>query len=160
MTKVRSARLEVVKRAAARSAADDLTLFDDGDEEAVRAVRQELQPVDLSARSHMLSRRYDLDTDEWGIATSAMDPPWRAPDAANGGLSGMRPESRPCQTLTLAEAAVALGIGRSTAYKLAKQGAFPVPVLEIGPVMRISKVHLDRYLATAVPIRPGADALS
>jgi excisionase family DNA binding protein len=59
-----------------------------------------------------------------------------------------------CQTLSLAEAAQVLGIGRSTAYKLARQGALPVPVLEIGPVLRVSAVHLERYLATAVPIRP------
>lgn len=60
------------------------------------------------------------------------------------------------QTATLAEAARVLGIGRSTAYKLAKQGALPVPVLEIGPVMRVSLAHLERYLDTGVPIRSGS----
>jgi excisionase family DNA binding protein len=59
-----------------------------------------------------------------------------------------------CQTVSLAEAAQVLGIGRSTVYKLARQGALPVPVLEIGPVLRVSAVHLARYLATAIPIRP------
>jgi excisionase family DNA binding protein len=58
------------------------------------------------------------------------------------------------RTLSLAEAAEMLGIGRSTAYRLAQQGALPVPVLEIGPVLRVSLVHVERYLETGLPVRP------
>ena len=61
------------------------------------------------------------------------------------------------QTVTLAEAAEVLGIGRSTAYKLAKKGELPVPVLVIGPLMRVSLVHLQRYLETGIPIGSGSD---
>ncbi len=66
-----------------------------------------------------------------------------------------RIETGSCQTLSLAEAAVVLGIGRSTAYRLAKQGGLPFPVLEIGPVLRVSLAHLERYLHTAMPIPAG-----
>jgi excisionase family DNA binding protein len=61
------------------------------------------------------------------------------------------------RTVSLAEAAAMLGIGRSTAYKLAKQGALPVPVLEIGPVLRVSLVHVERYLETGLAVRPPDD---
>ena len=56
--------------------------------------------------------------------------------------------------LSLAEAAEMLGVGRSTVYKLAKQGALPVPLLEIGPVLRVSLVHVERYPETGLPVRP------
>jgi len=35
-------------------------------------------------------------------------------------------------TLTVAEAAELLGIGRTLAYELARSGAFPVPVVRLG----------------------------
>jgi excisionase family DNA binding protein len=65
---------------------------------------------------------------------------------------GDQPERRNRRTVSLSEAAEVLGISRSTAYKLFKQGALPVPVLEIGAVLRVSIVHLDRYLQTGTPI--------
>lgn len=39
--------------------------------------------------------------------------------------------------LTLEEAATLLGIGRTSAYTLAKNEAFPVPVLRIGKLYRV-----------------------
>jgi excisionase family DNA binding protein len=49
--------------------------------------------------------------------------------------------------LTLAEAAEYLGIGRRTAYDLVARGEFPVPVVMVGRVRKVSRVLLERYLA-------------
>ena len=51
-----------------------------------------------------------------------------------------------CATVSLAEAAVVLGVHRSTAWDLYKRGGFPVPVLQIGHRLRVTKHHLRRYL--------------
>lgn len=51
-----------------------------------------------------------------------------------------------CATFSLAEAAKVLGVHRSTAWDLYKRGEFPVPVLQIGHRLRVTKVHLRRYL--------------
>ena len=51
-----------------------------------------------------------------------------------------------CATVSLAEAAMVLGIHRSTAWDLHKRGEFPVPVLEIGHKLRVTKLHLERFL--------------
>ncbi|MEV4511508.1 helix-turn-helix domain-containing protein [Dactylosporangium sp. NPDC049525] len=52
-------------------------------------------------------------------------------------------------TTDLATAAEILGISRSAAYKLARRGAFPVPLLKVGAVYRVptapllAAIHLD-----------------
>jgi len=51
-----------------------------------------------------------------------------------------------CATLSLAEAASVLGIHRSAAWDLHKRGEFPVPVLQIGHRLRVTKLQLERYL--------------
>ena len=51
-----------------------------------------------------------------------------------------------CATLSLPEAALILGIHRSTAWDLHKQGRFPVPVLRIGNRLRVTKASLERFL--------------
>ena len=51
-----------------------------------------------------------------------------------------------CATVSLAEAATVLGVHRSTAWDLYKRGEFPVPVLQIGHRLRVTKHHLRRYL--------------
>ena len=51
-----------------------------------------------------------------------------------------------CATVSLAEAAVVLGVHRSTAWDLYKRGEFPVRVLQIGHKLRVTKHHLRRYL--------------
>ncbi len=51
-----------------------------------------------------------------------------------------------CATLSLAETAKVLGIHRSTAWDLYKRGEFPVPVLQIGHRLRVTKAQLQRYL--------------
>ena len=59
---------------------------------------------------------------------------------------GFRIDMDACATLSLAEAALVLGIHRSTASELHRRGEFPVPVLEIGHRFRVTKIHLERYL--------------
>lgn len=51
-----------------------------------------------------------------------------------------------CATLSLTEAATVLGIHRSTAWELYKRGEFPVPVLQIGHRLRVTKAQLRRFL--------------
>lgn len=51
-----------------------------------------------------------------------------------------------CATVSLAEAALVLGIHRSTAWELYKRGEFPVPVLRLGSRLRVVKKQLARYL--------------
>ena len=51
-----------------------------------------------------------------------------------------------CATVSLAEAAIVLGVHRSTAWDLYKRGEFPVPVLQIGHRLRVTKHHLRCYL--------------
>ena len=51
-----------------------------------------------------------------------------------------------CATLSLADAALVLGIHRSTASELYRRGEFPLPVLQIGHRCRVTKIHLERFL--------------
>ncbi|MBK7324448.1 MAG: helix-turn-helix domain-containing protein [Candidatus Microthrix sp.] len=51
-----------------------------------------------------------------------------------------------CATLSLTEAAKVLGVHRSTAWELYKRDEFPVPVLQIGNRLRVTKHHLSRLL--------------
>ena len=52
-------------------------------------------------------------------------------------------------TTDLTTAAEILGISRSAAYKLARRGAFPVPLLRVGAIYRVptapllAALHLD-----------------
>lgn len=61
-----------------------------------------------------------------------------------------------CATVSLAEAAVVLGIHRSTAWDLYKRGEFPVPVLQIGRRLRVTKLQLERYLLGVEMTTPSA----
>lgn len=56
--------------------------------------------------------------------------------------------------LDLLEAAPLLGIGRSTAYELAKRGKLPIEVLRIGARYKIRTADLRRYLGLDVPTDP------
>lgn len=55
-------------------------------------------------------------------------------------------------TIGLAEAALILGIHKSTAHALYQSGDFPVPVLRVGTRIRILKVHLQQFLETGDPV--------
>lgn len=48
--------------------------------------------------------------------------------------------------ISLEEAAKVLGIGRSTAYAMAKRGEFPVKVQKVGSKWRVSSFRLDQLL--------------
>lgn len=46
------------------------------------------------------------------------------------------------------QAAEALGIHRTTAYKLVKDGEFPVPVIRVGKQMKVATEQIDHFLRT------------
>jgi excisionase family DNA binding protein len=49
-------------------------------------------------------------------------------------------------TLSISEAAQLLGIGVSTAYRLSSRGEFPIPVLRIGGIVKVSLKRLRDYV--------------
>jgi len=49
--------------------------------------------------------------------------------------------------MTLMEAAVALGIGRTTAYRLARADRFPLTLIRVGKQYRVSRRSLQDMLA-------------
>ena len=55
-------------------------------------------------------------------------------------------------TIGLAEAALILGIHKSTAWAMHQNGTFPVPVLKVGSRLRIVKAHLQQFLETGEPV--------
>jgi len=55
-------------------------------------------------------------------------------------------------TIGLAEAALILGIHKSTAWALYQHGTFPVPVLKVGTRIRVVKVHIQQFLETGEPV--------
>jgi predicted DNA-binding transcriptional regulator AlpA len=59
------------------------------------------------------------------------------------------PEDQPL--LDLLDAALALGIGRTTAYTLAAKGEFPIPVLRVGGRLKVRTADLRRYLGLSGP---------
>lgn len=56
--------------------------------------------------------------------------------------------------LDLLQAATLLGIGRTTAYQLARKGGFPVPVLRIGSSYRVPSAPLRALLTNPSPTGP------
>jgi hypothetical protein len=54
-------------------------------------------------------------------------------------------------SLGLEAAAMLLGIGRTTAYAIARRGEFPVPVLRIGKRYRVSTLAVLRLLGVEAP---------
>jgi excisionase family DNA binding protein len=53
------------------------------------------------------------------------------------------------ETVSVEAAASRLGIGRSLAYELARQGKFPVPVVRVGRRILVPTRPLDRLLGGA-----------
>ena len=49
-------------------------------------------------------------------------------------------------TTNIVTAGAVLGIGRSTAYQLARTGQFPVPVMKVGAQYVVAVTHLLRSL--------------
>ena len=61
------------------------------------------------------------------------------------------------ELLTVAEAAAVLRMSKSAANRSIAAGTFPVPVFRPSPrKVLVSRVMLDRYLATGEPIRVSA----
>ena len=69
-----------------------------------------------------------------------------------GSVTAPRIDLSTCAMMTLGEAAMVLGIHRTTAWNLYKRGEFSVPVLKIGSNLRIVKAHLELFIETGVPI--------
>ena len=51
------------------------------------------------------------------------------------------------RTFTIPEVATRLGIARSTAFALAKRDALPVPVIQLGRRLVVSRELIERLLA-------------
>jgi excisionase family DNA binding protein len=59
----------------------------------------------------------------------------------------------PRSLLSVEEAAVFLGVTRSTLYRAIKAGTFPLPVFRIGQRVRIPRRSVDRLIA-GLPLSP------
>lgn len=55
-------------------------------------------------------------------------------------------------TISLAEAALILGIHKSTAWAFVQAGTFPVPVVRVGTRIRVVKIHIQQFLKTGEPV--------
>jgi excisionase family DNA binding protein len=71
-----------------------------------------------------------------------------APRVFTGHMSDAASES---VLISLPEAAAVLGIHQTTAYRLAREGKFPVPVVKIGHMYRVNRILLNRYLVSGKP---------
>jgi excisionase family DNA binding protein len=52
----------------------------------------------------------------------------------------------PPEMLSIAEAAALLRIHRDTAYRWAKAGTFPVPIVRLGSLLRVRRQQLDAFI--------------
>jgi len=75
------------------------------------------------------------DTPDSTTTTTASSPAWSRDRLGELGV-----------TTDLMTAARILGIGRTTAYRLAREGAFPVPAVRIGRTYRIPVARLIELL--------------
>jgi hypothetical protein len=57
-------------------------------------------------------------------------------------------------SVSLLDAARALGIGRTSAYNLARHGQFPCQVIKVGALYRVPTAGLLRLLALTPPTVP------
>jgi predicted DNA-binding transcriptional regulator AlpA len=55
-------------------------------------------------------------------------------------------------TIGLAEAALILGIHKTTSWTMCREGTFPLPVIRIGARIRVVKVHIQQFLETGEPV--------
>jgi len=66
------------------------------------------------------------------------------------------PEDRPC--VSAEEALAQLGIDRTTGYRAIRQGRFPLPVIRVGPLIRVRTAALRDLLGTDGRAEPGGYA--
>jgi excisionase family DNA binding protein len=59
-------------------------------------------------------------------------------------------------TMTVEEAAARLGISRTLAYELAREGRLPVPVIRLGRRVVVSRLALERVLGAERRRKDGA----
>ncbi|HKT00404.1 MAG TPA: DNA-binding protein [Rugosimonospora sp.] len=59
-------------------------------------------------------------------------------------------------TVDVPTAGRAFGIGRDEAYRLAREGTFPVPVLRLGRYLRVSRAAVLAALGVPDPVPPGS----
>jgi len=71
------------------------------------------------------------------------------PGAAVGTASGAITQGGDRLTLTVEEAAAALGISRASGYEAARRGE--IPCIRIGRRILVPRIALDRLLAAALP---------
>ena len=62
-------------------------------------------------------------------------------------------------TVGLVEAGRALGIGRSSAYQLARDGQFPCPLIRVGALYRVPTAGLLRLLQLTPPPTPSVPSV-
>lgn len=60
--------------------------------------------------------------------------------------------------MSLDELAARMGISLTTAYKLARKDALPIPVIRIGPQYRFSRPAFDALIRGSTTERAGTDA--
>jgi excisionase family DNA binding protein len=63
----------------------------------------------------------------------------------------MTETAAPPEMLSIAEAAALLRIHRDTAYRWAKAGTFPVPVVRMGSVLRVRRQQLEEFISPPDP---------
>jgi excisionase family DNA binding protein len=68
----------------------------------------------------------------------------------------LEPDGRPSEPvlLTVIEAAGVLGIGRTTAYGLIREGAWPTPIVRLGKLIKIPASPLRRFVETGCAQTP------
>ena len=75
----------------------------------------------------------------------------RVPAAAAGPVLRLGQSRDLPASVSLLEAARALGIGRTSAYNLARRGEFPCPLIKVGALYRIPTAGLLRLLGLTPP---------
>ena len=60
----------------------------------------------------------------------------------------LQAEGQPGAMMTVLEAAEVLGIGRTTAYMLIREGVWPTPVVRLGKLINIPAGPLRRFIET------------
>ena len=83
------------------------------------------------------------------IATDGTDRTLHLVTGGAGGSTDRLADLPP--VIDLIEAASLLGVGRTTAYKLVRQGEWPTPVLRIGRLIKVPTAPLRELLSRSTP---------
>lgn len=99
-----------------------------------------------TCRVYRMSR--DMRADGGSDREAGRDGPGRVRSVPTAERGVRRIDLNARATLSLSQAAEVLGVHRSTAWELYKRGEFPLPVLQVGHRLLVTKVHLERFLLT------------